>query len=121
MDGKFLTSNIGPLKVIGDGKVFVAINDLLNTNRFKKVELAAYEIADSNSRIVTIHCLFIHAERGTLYYRQFAFFESTESVNDDLKLTAEHGIGFGDFEMFYFQKLRDWYLQNIKVSAEVAQ
>jgi hypothetical protein len=121
MDGKYLTSNIEPLKVIGDGMVFVAIDVLLNTNRFKNIELVAYEIAGSDTPIVTVNCLFIQVERKTLFYRRFDFYKATKNVEDDLKLTADHGIGIGDFDVHFFSKLRNWYLQNIEVVVEAVQ
>lgn len=117
MDGKYLASNIGPLKVIGDGKVFIAINDLLNSNRFEKVELVAYSIRGSEGRIVTIECLFRNKQRETFYYRSFDFYRETGNIDDDLRLTADYGIGFCDYELTLFMQLRDFYLQNIEVKA----
>jgi hypothetical protein len=121
MDGKYLSCNIGPLKAIGGGKVFVSINDLLNTNRFKNVVLVAYEIMESDTRIPTVHCLFIRTESNAFFFRRFDFYEVTKSVSDDLKLTADHGIGIGDFDIYHFSKLHNWYLQNIAVVVEAVQ
>ncbi|SDM18249.1 hypothetical protein [Bacillus sp. OK048] len=117
MDGKYLASNTGPLKVIGEGKVFITINDLLNTDRFKMVELAAYTIRGSESRIVSINCLFKKEGEhdSVLFYRSFDFYKRHGMVDDDLKLTAEHGIGFGDFDIYNFTQLRDFYREHSKV------
>lgn len=48
MDGKYLADNISPLKGLGRGKAFITINDLLNTERFNKVDLVAYSIRENN-------------------------------------------------------------------------
>lgn len=123
MDGKYLASNIGPLKVIGNGKVFISINDLLNSDRFECAELAAYSISESESRVVGIDCLFKkysqHTERDILSFRTFDFYKRTGNVNDYLKQTADHGIGFTDYELNKFMELRDFYLQNKEVSTGV--
>jgi hypothetical protein len=123
MDGKYLATNIGPLKTIGEGKVFNAITDLLNSDRFEGVELAAYSIRESESRVVGIDCLFKkyshHTERDILSFRTFDFYRRTGNVNDYLKQTAEHGIGFTDYELNKFMELRDFYLQNKEVPEEV--
>lgn len=116
MDGLYLASNIGPLKVIGDGKVYIAIHDLLNSSRFENIELAAYTILGTEDRIVSVKCLF-KKDSGVLYYREFGYFKRTKNVCDDLKLTAENGIGFGDFDLYYFTELRDFYLQHVEVKA----
>jgi hypothetical protein len=121
MDGKYLASNIGPLKVIGDGKAFITINDLLNSNQFEDAELVAYSIRDYESRIVNVDCLFNKfsspTERNILFFRSFDYYKRNESIVDDLKLTAEYGIGFADFEMERFIEIRDFYLQYVEVKA----
>jgi archaellum biogenesis protein FlaJ (TadC family) len=114
MDGKYLASNIGPLKTINDGKVFIAINDLMNTVRFENVELVAYSINGKE-----VQCLFKRSEGFTLFIRRFNFYKSTGNVDDYLKLIAEHGIGIADYDIDDFLKLRDFYLQNKEVPAEV--
>jgi hypothetical protein len=113
MDGKYLASNNGPLKVLGEGIVFITINDLLNTNRFESVELVAYSIRGYDSRIITIDCLFKkEGEFRTLFFRDFDFFKRNNSVSDELKLTADHGIGIGEYTIENFLKLRDFYLEH---------
>jgi hypothetical protein len=116
VNGKYLASNIEPLKVLGEGKVFNAINDLLNSNRFKDVSLTAYSICESESRIPTIECLFkTEGKYGpTLYFRRFDFYKHNGNVEDDLALTAKHGVGFADFDLQNFIKLRDFYLEHSK-------
>jgi hypothetical protein len=120
MDGKYLASNFGPLKALGEGKVFIVINDLLNTNRFEDIEMAAYSIRESESNIVIIECLF--KSEGiygpTLYYRRFYFYKRHETVEDSLVETAKYGVGFGDFELQNFIKLRDFYLEHLKTAVE---
>jgi hypothetical protein len=121
MDGKYLASNIGPLKTIGEGKSFIAINDLLNS--FEGVELAAYSIHESESRVVGIDCLFKefskHTERDIFSFRPFDFYKSTRNTDDALKLTADYGVGFTDYDMNRFMELRDFYLKYKEVPAEV--
>jgi hypothetical protein len=124
MDGKYLASNIAPLKVIGDGKVFIEINNLLNSNRFENFELAAYTILGNEDRIVSVKCLFRKissiTDYGVLFFRTFDYYKGTKNVTDVLKSTGEYGIGFGDFDLYYFTELRDFYHQHITAS-EVAQ
>jgi hypothetical protein len=121
MDGRYLASNIGQLKIIGDGKVFVTINDLLNSERFIGVELVAYEISGSDKRIVTVNCLLKRAGREVILFRRFDFYKATRRVEDDLKLTADYGIGIGDFDLISFSELRNWYLQSLEIPAEAIQ
>ncbi|MDR7237170.1 hypothetical protein [Neobacillus drentensis] len=121
MDGLYLASNIGPLKTIGNGKAFIAINDLLNTDRFENVELVAYSIEGNDGRIIRIECLL--KKEGlygpTIYFRNFEFYKSRCRLEDSLKLTADYGVGFGDYDLQNFIKLRDFYFQNKEVPAEV--
>ena len=121
MDGKYLASNIGPLKTIGDGKVFIAINDLLNTDRFENVELVAYSIERNDGLIIRLECLFKKEGKygPTIYFRNFDFYKCNKELEDSLKLTADHGVGFGDYDLINFIKLRDFYFQSIEVPAEV--
>lgn len=120
MDGKYLASNIGPLKVIGDGKPFTTINDLLNSDRFENVRLVAYSISGHEKNIVTVECLFEHKTRKTIYYRDFDFYKVTGKIEDSMKMTADYGIGFADFDIDNFIKLRDFYFQH-SLATEIAQ
>lgn len=121
MDGHYLGSNIAPLKVIGDGVALIEINDLLSHDNFEGVELAAYSIRDSESRIVCIDCLYKkysrHTDRDIFYFRSFDLYRLLRRMNDGLKITAEHGIGITDYEMNYFMELREFYLQQVEVKA----
>ncbi|MBT2722278.1 hypothetical protein [Bacillus sp. ISL-46] len=117
MNGLYLASNIGPIKTLGEGEVFITVNDLLNTDRFKNVEMVAYRITGNDDRIATVECLFKRTERRTLFFREFNFYKSTKNVSDHLKLTAEHGIGIGEFEIDSYLELRDFYLQHTEVKA----
>jgi hypothetical protein len=121
MDGKYLASNIGPLKTVGDGKVFIALNDLLNTHRFENAELVAYSIDSNDGRIIWLECLFKKEGKygHTFHYRTFNFYKSRKQLEDSLKLTADYGVGFGDYDLNNFIALRDFYLQNKEVPAEV--
>jgi hypothetical protein len=114
MDGKYLASNIEPLKTIGDGKVLVALNDLMNTDRFENVELVAYSINGNESRIIRIECLFKKEGKygTTIYFRNFDVYKRNNKLEDSLKLTADHGVGFGDYDLQNFIELRDFYLQS---------
>ena len=112
MDGKYLASNIGQLKTIGDGKALNAINDMLNSDRYKDVQLVGYSINGSEGRIVTVDCLFQHKKRETIYFRSFDFYKSTKKVEDNLQLSAKHGRGFSDHDLTCFIELRDFYLKN---------
>jgi hypothetical protein len=122
MDGKYLASNIGPLKVMSEGKVFIAINDLFNSERFEKAEVVAYSITGYESRIIRIECLLKKENLygPTLYFRNFDFYKSREKLEDSLKLTADYGAGFGDYDLQNYIKLRDFYLDSKNI-AEVAQ
>ncbi|MEH7093976.1 hypothetical protein [Neobacillus vireti] len=117
MDGKYLASNFEALKVLGDGKVFVTVNDLLNSNRFENVELVAYSIDGTSSEIVNVECLFRHTKRDTMYFRDFDFYKNPDHVSDNLKRTADYGRGFADYDLYRFIKLRDFYLQSIEIKA----
>lgn len=118
MDGKYLASNIAPLKEIGDGKVFNAVNDLMNSNQFKNAELAAYSINGSDNRIVTCEFLFSRTDRRTLYFRTFDFYKATGTVDDVLKLTADFGVGLADTDLERFLRLRDFYSKENEVECK---
>jgi hypothetical protein len=121
MDGKYLVSNIGPLKTIGEGQVVIAISNLLNTDNFENAELVAYSIDGNDGRIIYLECLFKKEGKygHTLFYRNFHFYKRNNRLEDALKLTADYGVGIGDLDIHNFIKLRDFYLQNKEVPAEV--
>lgn len=114
MDGKYLASNIAPLKTIGDGKTFVKITEKLNNDHFESVDLVAYSITGSDDRIVNVECLFKYKERTTLYFRDFDFYKRTENLEDGLKMSADYGAGFADHNIDRFLILRDFYLEKEK-------
>lgn len=119
MDGFYLASNMGPLKTIGEGKVFIDLNALLSTDRFENVELVAYSIDDSDGRIIRLECLLKKEGKygHTFHYRTFNFYISRKQLEDSLKLTADYGVGFGDYDLNNFIALRGFYLQHVEVKA----
>jgi hypothetical protein len=115
MNGKYLATNIEPLQSTADGKVLETINKLLaarNKHTEHKVELVAYSISGFERGIVTIDCLIERKGRKTLFFRRYDFYKETGTIDDDIKQTADYGIGFAQYDVNNFLELRDFYLQN---------
>jgi hypothetical protein len=112
MDGLYLSSNLKPLESIGEGKALKCLGDVFKSDRFQDVEMVAYLITGPETRIPDIDILFKHRERSTLYTRRFTYYKFRGKLEDDLKLTADHGIGIADFDVDNFLKLREFYLKN---------
>lgn len=109
---KYLSTDMEPLKAIGNGKVSEFINDFLdevNDSRKNKAELVAYGIKDSYGLITTIECLF-KTENGLLF-RSYEFYVNRKHIEDNLKNTAEYGVGILDVEIENFFELRSFYLE----------
>lgn len=116
---KYLATDLEPLKAIGEGKVMEVINNILKSYN-KDIEipavLAAYNIR-CDYTIVTIYCLF-NTKNGFMY-RSFEYYPDAENVDDNLRITAEYGLGIHYVELERYMKLRDFYLEQINASVSI--
>jgi hypothetical protein len=115
MNVKYLATNIDPLKDIGDGKVFEAINAIISDRNehitsAAKGELVAYEIQNMETPIVTINILI--KSHNSLLFRNFNYFMRLGNLDDGLNDSAKYGFGIHYTKMEDFFKLRKFYLKN---------
>jgi hypothetical protein len=115
MNEKYLATNIEPLKAIGDGKVFEAINAIIsdrNEHRTSeaKGELVAYKIQAIGGPIVTIN--FLIENHNGLSFRKFEYYMWSGNVEDSLMGAAEYSFGIHYSVMEDFFELREFYLEN---------
>ncbi|WP_147536067.1 hypothetical protein [Bacillus marasmi] len=116
MDGKYLATNLEPLKSIGDRKLFEEIIEFMTSRENRAPKLIAYSIQGIDENIVTVDCLFErhHKEINlkTLYFRTFEYFRVTEDIYDVSKRSIEYGIGFSEYHLDSFVDLRNFYLES---------
>jgi hypothetical protein len=116
MNGKYLATNLEPLKAIGSGKVLEAIDALINERNDHRVpsakgDLVAYEIQDIGGRIVIIN--FLIENQNGLSFRKFEYYMQSENVEDCLMGAAEYSFGIHYSVMEDFFKLRGFYVDSV--------
>jgi hypothetical protein len=115
MSGKYLSTNIEPLKAIGDGKVFEAINAIISDrNEYRaseaKGKLIAYKIHDFSGRIVDIN--FLIEDHNGLSFGKFEYYMRSGNVEDSLMSSTKYSFGIHFSAMEDFFELREFYLEN---------
>lgn len=109
--GIHLGTNLTALEAVGEGKVLEKITALLE--EYEGNTIACYEIEHVHNS-VDVRILFKQVSEISSWfkYRAFQYSMRFGHIEDRLQDALEYNVGINEFQMEYFLKLRQFYLEN---------